>query len=76
MPARQFAVYNMVGGVLWCSFLMMAGFWLGKIAWVHEHLHWLSFVIVVLSVIPIAWHLSVQRKEPKELAHAGVAGRG
>ncbi len=27
MPARQFALYNVVGGVLWCSLLMMASGW-------------------------------------------------
>ena len=64
----------MVGGVLWCSLLMMAGFWLGKNAWVREHLHWLGLVIVVLSVLPVAWHLFVQPRKPKELAHASVAG--
>ena len=75
MRARQFAVYNVLGGVFWCSSLMMAGFWLGKIAWVREHLHWLALVIVVVSVLPVAWHLCVQPRKPKELAHAGVAGR-
>lgn len=75
MRAGQFATYNVAGGWLWCSLLMMAGFWLGKIAWVREHLHWLSLIIVVLSVFPVAWHLLVQRRKTKELAHAGVAGR-
>ena len=76
MPARQFALYNVVGGLLWCSLLMTAGVWLGKIVWVREHLSWLSFVIVALSLLPVAWHMLAERKKNKEIAHAGVAGRG
>ena len=77
MPARQFALYNVIGGLLWCSLLMMAGFWLGKIVWVREHLSWLSLVIVALSLLPVAWHmLAERRKRTKEIAHEGVAGRG
>lgn len=75
MRTRQFAMYNVAGGVLWCSSVMLAGLWLGKIAWVSEHLHWLSVVIVVLSILPVAWHLFAHPRKPKELAHAGVAGR-
>lgn len=76
MPARQFALYNVVGGLLWCSLLMTAGVWLGKIVWVREHLSWLSFVIVALSLLPVARHMLAERKKNKEIAHAGVAGRG
>lgn len=76
MRARQFAMYNVVGGVLWCGVLIMAGFWLGKVAWVREHLHWLSLVIVAVSVLPVAWHLWAERRKIKEMAHAGAAGRG
>ena len=76
MRARQFAMYNVVGGVLWCSLLIMAGFWLGKVMWVREHLHWLSLVIVALSVLPVVWHVLAERRKTKETAHAGVVGRG
>ena len=76
MPARQFALYNVVGGVLWCTLLMMAGFWLGKVMWVREHLHWLSLVIVALSLLPVAWHVVAERRKTKEMGHEGVAGRG
>ena len=75
MRAHRFTMYNVAGGVLWCSLLMMAGFWLGKIVWVREHLHWLSQVIVALSVLPVALHMLAVRRKTKELAHAGVAGR-
>ena len=77
MKAQQFFVFNILGGVVWCGLLTSAGYWLGKIAWVREHLHWLSVGIVVLSILPVAVHWLTQRRKTKnqELAHAGAVGR-
>ncbi len=77
MKSRQFFAFNILGGVLWCGLLTSAGYWLGKIAWVREHLHWLSVAIVVLSILPVAVHWLTQRRKTKnqEFAHAGAVGR-
>ena len=77
MRARQFLAFNIIGGIVWCGLLMMAGCWLGHIVWVREHLHWLSFGIVALSVLPVAIHVLAERAKTKnkELANAGAAGR-
>lgn len=77
MKARQFFAFNILGGVLWCGLLTGAGYWLARLAWVRDHLHWLSAAIVVLSILPVAVHWLTQRGKPKnkELAHAGVVGR-
>ena len=34
MPRGRFYAYNVVGGVVWCSSMMLAGYWLGSIPWV------------------------------------------
>ena len=77
MKARQGFTFNMLGGVLCCGLLTGAGYWLGKIVWVREHLHWLSVAIVALSILPVAVHGLAQRNKSKnkELAHAGPVGR-
>ena len=31
MPRGRFYAYNVVGGVVWCSSMMLAGYWLGSI---------------------------------------------
>ncbi|CAB3825107.1 MAG: VTT domain-containing protein [Achromobacter pulmonis] len=54
MPRRTFLVYNMVGAVAWCGSMLLAGYWLGSIAWVRANLHWVSVVIIGLSLIPVA----------------------
>ena len=77
MKASQFLLFNILGGVVWCGVLTSAGYRLGKIVWVREHLHWLSLGIAVLSVVPVGVHLLTERRKAKnqELAHAGAVGR-
>lgn len=57
MNLRRFLVFNAAGGVLWCALMVSAGFWLGKVKWVHEHLQWLSLIIVAVSLVPVAFQL-------------------
>jgi membrane-associated protein len=64
MCPRQFAVYNALGAVVWASALLMAGFWLGGIVWVREHVGMLSLGIVAASVIPVLFHLAASA-QPK-----------
>ncbi|AUT48071.1 VTT domain-containing protein [Achromobacter sp. Marseille-Q0513] len=54
MPRGRFYAYNVVGGVVWCSSMMLAGYWLGSIPWVRANLHWVSVIIIGLSLIPVA----------------------
>ena len=49
---RALRAYNVVGGVVWCSSMMLAGYWLGSIPWVRASLHWVSVIIIGLSLIP------------------------
>ncbi|CAB3628941.1 VTT domain-containing protein [Achromobacter pestifer] len=53
MPRRTFYAYNIVGAVLWCASMLLAGYWLGSIAWVRANLHWVSVIIIGLSLIPV-----------------------
>ena len=62
MNLRRFLVFNVTGGVLWSALMVSAGFWLGKVRWVHEHLQWLSLIIVALSLVPVAIQLFRERR--------------
>lgn len=78
MDPKRFLAFNIVGGIVWAGLLMSAGYMLGQIAWVREHLHWLSLGIVILSVLPVAIHVLTERARTrnKELASARAVGRG
>lgn len=53
MKSRTFVLYNLLGSLLWCPLILLAGFWLGGIVWIREHLSWVSLAIVVISICPI-----------------------
>lgn len=53
LPYRKFALWNIIGGVLWVVIGVLAGFWLGRIPIVANNVDLIAIGIVVLSVIPI-----------------------
>lgn len=62
MSRRTFYLYNLIGGVLWCATMLLAGYWLGSIPWVRANLHWVSVIIIGVSVIPVAMQLLQMRQ--------------
>ena len=52
MSYRKFLSYNIVGGVLWISSLVYAGYLFGNIPWVKKNLSLIVVAIVVVSLIP------------------------
>ncbi|MEU4090905.1 VTT domain-containing protein [Streptomyces sp. NPDC026673] len=54
MNYRVFVTYNIIGGLLWGVGVTLLGYWLGQIAFVHEHIELILIAIVLLSVVPIA----------------------
>lgn len=57
MHVGRFVTYNVCGGLLWSALLVGAGYELGNVAWVHDHLSAVLFVVVILSILPgvIGW---------------------
>lgn len=53
MARREFITWSIVGGVLWVASMTLAGYWLGKIPFVHDHLEAMVVAIVVVSFIPV-----------------------
>lgn len=63
MDARKFFVYSAVGGVLWASGVTVLGFYLGKFAFVHDHIELMLVLIVLISIIPIIIEFLRARRE-------------
>jgi membrane-associated protein len=53
MDARKFFTYSAIGGVLWASGVTVLGYYLGKIAFVRDHIELILILIVLVSVVPI-----------------------
>ncbi|MBK7743300.1 MAG: DedA family protein [Betaproteobacteria bacterium] len=54
MTYRKFLSFNLIGGVLWISSLVYAGYLFGNIPWVKNNLSLIVVGIVLVSLIPVA----------------------
>ena len=57
MNRRQFIIYNVLGGILWTSSILLAGVWLGQVVWIREHFSLLVAGIIVFSLVPVLLHV-------------------
>lgn len=65
MTYRQFAVYNILGGIGWVTSMTLTGYFLGQLVPdIDKHLHLLVAGIIFLSLLPgiIAWLNERRRK--------------
>lgn len=54
MHYHRFLAYNVIGGILWISSLVYAGYLFGNIPWVKDNLSLIVVGIVAVSLIPVA----------------------
>ena len=52
MTYRRFAVYNVVGGVVWVLLFLLAGWWFGGLETVRKHFDLVIYAIIVISILP------------------------
>jgi membrane-associated protein len=71
MPYRQFALFNITGGVSWVASMTLGGYFLGKMfPSLGSHVEKVIIVIVLLSVLPMVFEYLKSR------ARAKVTSRG
>lgn len=52
MPYPRFAMFNVVGAVVWVTSLSYAGYFFGNIPWVKSNLSLVIVTIIILSILP------------------------
>ncbi len=62
MRYRQFAVYNVVGAVVWVASFSLLGYYFGNLDLVRKNFTLVIGVIIVLSVLPAVWEFLRARK--------------
>ncbi|MGK6351083.1 DedA family protein [Parapedobacter sp. DT-150] len=72
MDFKKFALYNVVGGILWVGSLVTLGYLLGENEWVQENLEYVIMGIVVLATAPVLVNMITGKKKPTALAQAEV----
>ncbi|MFN9437452.1 MAG: VTT domain-containing protein, partial [Planctomycetota bacterium] len=55
MNFLRFWFYNIVGGVVWVSVFLIAGYWMGTWEVVQKNFFLITIGIIVVSILPIAW---------------------
>lgn len=67
MDKKKFALYNILGAVIWAGSIVTAGFWLGKYDWVKENLDKIIIGIVVITTAPVLIKMIAGRKKKDPL---------
>lgn len=53
MKYRTFVIYDLLGGALWIGSMLLAGYLLGEVKWIREHVDLMAIGIVLISVSPL-----------------------
>jgi membrane-associated protein len=62
LPARTFALWNVVGGVLWGTGVTLLGYWLGQVDVIGKNLEVFAVIVVLLSLIPMVREVRKARR--------------
>jgi len=52
MHYPRFALYNVLGAVLWVFGLILLGFYVGNLPWVKAHFSWVALALIVVPALP------------------------
>ena len=63
MDYKTYATYSTIGGILWVSSMTLAGYFLGSIPVIKEHIDLVAIGIVLLSLIPVAVEVIRHRRK-------------
>lgn len=53
MAYRQFAIFNVVGGIIWITSFTVLGYFFGNLPFVKSNFQYVILAIIILSVLPI-----------------------
>lgn len=70
MDVRRYMTISAIGGVIWAAGITVAGYFLGQIAFIANHLDLVLFVIVLLSVVPMIIEWARSRRANRASAAA------
>lgn len=62
MDYKKFALYNFLGGFLWVTIGLWAGWWFGRLPWVEKNFSLVILAIVVISLIPAVFEFYKHRR--------------
>ncbi len=82
MPYRRFVLFNVAGGFLWVTTMVLGGYFLGSVLKskfgidLDEHIEWVVIVVVALSLIPPVVEYLKSRREKARAANEARNAEG
>ena len=73
MDYKEFLTYNLIGGFLWVTGFLFAGYFFGTLPFMQENFHYTVVIIVLVSVLPVVYEFIKSKREKmskKRLEHA------
>lgn len=69
MRYGKFALYNVVGAVLWVGGLTVLGYFIGNLPWVRAHFSWVALALIIVPGLPAVFevlrHTVFKRRVPR-----------
>lgn len=65
VPRAVFAVWNIVGAVIWTVGVTLLGYFLGQVSFLSKHIELVMLAVVVVSLIPIAVELARETRKAR-----------
>ncbi|MDQ1684601.1 MAG: rane-associated protein [Frankiaceae bacterium] len=65
VPARTFALWNVVGGLVWTIGLLLLGHAIGDVGVIRRHIELLALFVVLLSVLPLAFEVTRRARKAR-----------
>jgi membrane-associated protein len=62
MDFRVYALYSVIGGIIWAGGVTALGHWLGQVDVIRHNIEKFAILIVVVSLIPVAIELLRARR--------------
>ena len=75
MTYVHFLIYNIIGGIAWVTLFLCAGFFFGKVKFVHNNFLFVVIAIVLISVLPMVVKALSERRKRKLASVAVTAGQ-
>lgn len=64
MNYQKFIIYNIIGGVMWVLVFTLLGYFFGTMPVIRQNFHYIVFVIIGLSIVPIVYEYMQYKRNP------------
>ena len=76
MSFTGFSLWNLIGAVAWVPSLILAGYHLGRVAYVQRHIELIVLAVIAVSLMPVAFSAAGRMRRARVQLPGAAAGPG